>query len=111
MARCQATHSGRLGQAAEAACPPRARRIARGLGCLGGTPRRRCGGNGAGGGVTARHAAESDAFGEIAAALVDELEDRSDLSRRIEAGYGLVVPVEHLALGIGAQAALGVGAA
>src|SRR5687767_2639493 len=55
-------------------------------------------------GVAAGEAAEGDAFGQVAAALVDELKHRRQLARAVEARNRLVVPVEHLAPRVRPQA-------
>ena len=52
--------------------------------------------------VTSGNAPEGNTFREIAAALIDELEHRADLAGCVQPRNGLVVPVEHMALGVGA---------
>ena len=56
--------------------------------------------------IASGDAPEGNALCEIAAALIDELEYRTDFADRIQSRYRPVAPVEHLALRIRTQTAL-----
>src|ERR1700687_4059235 len=61
--------------------------------------------------IASGDAPERHALCEIPAALIDELEYRTDFADRVQSRYRPIVPVEHAALRIGTQTALRVRAA